>query len=238
LLAPLVAGDPQDADIRTRALAWLDASSSHPQAHELLKTLVARCSDSDLESTLRRGFSFLESASPAARASVLGAMVNRSKFAPQVVDAAIDFARSASPQPQRGFVRHSITKACSYNLAAALDYIEYHSSQDHRKQAAHALGMAIQKWPDRLADLTAALQGRSSGLVFDVLRACVRRSQTPEVGTLVSDALKNHRRRPGYGAFLSAMRESPALWRILEPQVAPEVRADYSRLGLGANPKS
>jgi hypothetical protein len=165
-------------------------------------------------------------------------MVNRSKFAPQVVDAAIDFARSASPQPQRGFVRHSITKACSYNLAAALDYIEYHSSQDHRKQAAHALGMAIQKWPDRLADLTAALQGRSSGLVFDVLRACVRRSQTPEVGTLVSDALKNHRRRPGYGAFLSAMRESPALWRILEPQVAPEVRADYSRLGLGANPKS
>ena len=237
LLATLVAGDPQNADIRTRALTWLDANSSHLQAYWLLATVVARCSDADLESTLRRGFPFLESAGPVAKARVLGAMVVRSKFDPRVVDAAIDFARSASPQPQRSFVIHSLSKACSYNMVATLDYIESRSSQIHRRQAAVAVGMALQKWPDRLTDLEAALQSRPSGLAFEVLRVCVQRLQTPEFSRLVSAALKNHFRRPGYGFFLSVLQESTALWRVLEPQVTSGVREDYSRVRPRANPR-
>lgn len=113
VLAPLVAGDPQNADIRTRALTWVDANTTHPQAYQLLAALIARCSDEEKDSTFRRAFSFLESAGPVAKASVLGPLVVRSQFSGQVVDAAVDFVRSASPLPQRNFVLWNISKGAA-----------------------------------------------------------------------------------------------------------------------------
>jgi hypothetical protein len=230
MLQVLIARDAKEPQVWKAAAEYLEKHWNERHASGLLRAVIARTPEEELEKWVTKGLEYLQLPQCSDRAGILGQLLVRSRARPAILDLAVAFVLSEEPKKYRDQVLFDLARACRFNLRNAFAYLDS-CAESHRPEVARAVAFGVKRYPERLEHFPRILLRYTPTSAFAVLGQILKVGCTiPDLDALLLRVLQEHSGQDGYLFLLKMLRRRTDVWDRLCLALDPSVVTDYEAL--------